>query len=136
MHVFHVTPQTGQPVQFVGAFAITTTTTDLPTTSALPPGEELEQLSSGAIAGIVIAVLAVVLVLAAVVVAIVALVVGYRSSTGKLSLKNTPQSLPNEVRSTQDETRFSSDWQPMTMTTRNDLPATEGNGSTEEHTEL
>ncbi len=145
-----------QPVQFVEAFVTTTTDTtselptssQFPTTRAPPPGEEreqLQQLTSGAIAGIVIAVLiAVVLFVAVVVVGIVALVLGYRSSGGMaLNLKRKSPSLPQTYIqvSRHDDSRLASDWHPMTstMSERNeyvDLPTTKGNGGSNEHTEL
>lgn len=125
--------QIGQSVQFVDAFI--TTTTD--TTSEIP---KVQQLSSGAIAGIVISVLIVViLVVAVVVVAIIALVLGYRNSGGmKLNLKRQSQSLPQSYIqvSRHEDSHFASEWQSVPMNEYVDHPATKGNSGTNEHTEL
>ena len=147
--------QSGQLVQFVDAFITTTTgttreistiiaTSQLPTTRS-PPSievgrEQVQKLSSGAIAGIVISVLVVVILAVAVVaVAIVALVLGYRNSGGtKLSFKRKSYS-PSEryvtVLRHDADSHFMSEW-----TQRNefaDLPtAEEGNSGTQESTEL
>lgn len=147
----------GQPVQFVEAFITTTTntTSELPTTSQFPttrapppPREEQEQiesLTSGAIAGIVIAVLvATVLLVAVVVVAIVALILGYRNSGGMIrnSKRKSPSLLQTYIQVTRhDDSHLTSEWHPMTsaMSERNEyvaLPTNEGNGRTNEHTEL
>ncbi len=160
--------QSGQPVQFVDAFATTattTTTTDtttiigtsqIPTTRPpVPPPreqperEEVQQLSSGAIAGIVISVvLVVVLVVAAVVVAIVALALGYRNSGGtKLKWRRShshslPESYVTVLRNDADspsDSHLMSEWQPMPKSEGNeyiDVPSTEENGGTHEHTAL
>ena len=147
--------QSGQLVQFVDAFITTTTSTtrEIPTTSqfsttrsSVPPPsvevgrEQVQKLSSGAIAGIVISVLVVViLAVAAVAVAIIALVLGYRNSGGtKLSFKRksySPSASYVTVLRHDDDSHFMSEW-----TERNelaDLPTAEqGNGGTKECTEL
>ena len=147
--------QSGQPVQFVDAFITMTTnttsetptiaTSQLPATrsSVLPPSveverEQVQKLSSGAIAGIAISVLVVViLVVAVVAVAIIALVLGYRNSGGaKLSLKHksyTPSE--NYVTVLRHDSHFMSEWIERNEYT--DLPTAEqGNGGTNECTEL
>ena len=147
--------QSGQLVQFVDAFITRTTgtTREIPTTSQLPTTrssvsspsvevgrEQVQKLSSGAIAGIVISVLIVViLAVAAVAVAIIALVLGYRNFGGtKLSFKRKSYSLSEShvtVLRHDADSHFMSEW-----TQRNeyaDMPTAEqGNGSTKESTEL
>lgn len=146
--------QSGQLVQFVDAFITTTvgTTTEIPTTSQLPttrssvspPSVEVEreQLSSGAIAGIVISVLIVViLAVAAVAVAIIALVLGYRNFGGtKLSFKHKSSPLSEScvtVLRDDADSHFTSEWTELERNEYADLPTAEqGNGSTKESTEL